>query len=43
MAVSEGENLNVLSTTDDKATPSRGFERRLDKSEKIVVPENRAE
>ena len=43
MAVSEGENLSLLSRNDDKATPSRGFERRLDKSEKVVIPENKAE
>lgn len=39
MAVSEGEQLQILSPADDAADPERGFEHRLDKDEHPVEPD----
>jgi Na+/H+-dicarboxylate symporter len=40
MAVSEGETIRTLSPDEDVKDPSRGFERRLDKDEHPVVPDD---
>ncbi len=40
MAAAEGEDLHVLSTEEDKADPDRGFERRLEREEHPVPPED---
>lgn len=38
MAVSEGENIQVLSSTEDNANPDAGFENRLEQEENSVEP-----
>jgi len=40
MASGEGEEIRVLSTEEDKADPERGFERRLEREEHPVPPED---
>ena len=40
MAASEGEDIRILSTEEDKADPDRGFERRLEREEHAVPPED---
>lgn len=40
MAHLEGENMELLSTEEDMNNPDRGFERRLDRSEHPVPPED---
>jgi Na+/H+-dicarboxylate symporter len=40
MAAGEGEEIRVLSTAEDKADPDRGFERRLEREEHPVPPED---
>jgi Na+/H+-dicarboxylate symporter len=39
MATAEGETIEVLTSEEDKRDPDRGFERRLERDEHPVPPE----